>query len=80
MGLDEVGSHAGSTSPFGVADMSGNANEWTRSDRGEYVVRSGSYFHDRKTGSLMNRTPMSPVIRDVTLGFRLCATAPLADR
>src|SRR6185503_3413573 len=30
MGLDEVGVHPNAIGPFGVADMSGNAFEWTR--------------------------------------------------
>lgn len=79
VGLDEVASHPASTSPFGLVDMSGNAFEWTRAEHGDgYVVRSGSYFHDRKTANLANRSPMSPSFRDITLGVRLCATAPAA--
>jgi eukaryotic-like serine/threonine-protein kinase len=76
MGLDEVGAHPTSTSPFGLADMSGNAFEWTRGEHGGYVVRGGSYFHDRKTANLTNRAALPPDLRDATLGLRVCANPP----
>lgn len=76
MGLDEVGSHPGSISPFGLVDMSGNAFEWTRTDRGTYALHGGSYFHDRVTANLANRADMTPDLRDIALGVRLCAPAP----
>ena len=58
--------------------MAGNAFEWTLSvlDAGQYVVRGGSYFHDRKTAQIANRTVAIPGLRDATLGVRLCADAP----
>jgi formylglycine-generating enzyme required for sulfatase activity len=76
MGLDEVGSHPASRSPFGLDDMSGNAYEWTTSSfvAGDYVVRGGSYFHDQKTAQTVNRTVTVPTLRDATLGMRLCAS------
>jgi formylglycine-generating enzyme required for sulfatase activity len=77
MGPDEVGSHPESTSPFGLVDMSGNAFEWTISEQGGYILRSGSYQHDRKTAHLTNRSPKFASMRDATLGLRLCATPPL---
>jgi eukaryotic-like serine/threonine-protein kinase len=77
MGPDEVGSHPGSRSPFGLDDMSGNAFEWTISELGGYILRSGSYQHDRKTAHLTNRSSMNEMVRDAALGFRLCATPPL---
>ena len=78
MGPDVVGSHPASRSPFGIDDMAGNAFEWTLSvlDAGQYVVRGGSYFHDRKTAQIANRTVAIPGLRDATLGVRLCADAP----
>ncbi|HEU4407944.1 MAG TPA: SUMF1/EgtB/PvdO family nonheme iron enzyme, partial [Polyangiaceae bacterium] len=77
-GPDEVGSHPASRSPFGLDDTSGNAFEWARSslDEGQFVVRGGSYLHDRKTAQLMNRTVVSPALRDTGVGVRLCATFP----
>ena len=75
MGPDEVGSHPASASPFGILDMAGNAIEWTRASSGDgYVVRGGSYFHDRKTAALANRSPINGGARDAAVGVRLCAT------
>jgi formylglycine-generating enzyme required for sulfatase activity len=75
MGPDEVGSHPRSTSPFGLADMAGNAFEWTTSAlaRGGYVARGGSYFYDIKTAQVVNRTESIPTLRDASVGFRVCA-------
>jgi formylglycine-generating enzyme required for sulfatase activity len=77
MGPDEVGSHRASRSPFGLDDMSGNAFEWTVAEEGGYILRSGSYRHDRKTAHLTNRSPMDENAHDATLGLRLCADPPL---
>ena len=77
MGPDEVGSHPASRSPFGLDDMVGNAFEWTISEHGGYMLRSGSYQHDQKTAHLTNRSPMNGMVRDPAVGFRLCATPPL---
>jgi formylglycine-generating enzyme required for sulfatase activity len=74
MGPDEVGSHPASRSPFGVDDMCGNALEPTLSEQGGYVLRSGSYQHDRRSAHLTNRFAMQPMVRDAALGMRLCAT------
>jgi formylglycine-generating enzyme required for sulfatase activity len=78
MGLDPVGSHPASTSPFGLVDMAGNAFEWTVGDHGVgYVARGGSYYHDRKTANLTNRYLLpGGEMRDATLGARLCADLP----
>jgi formylglycine-generating enzyme required for sulfatase activity len=76
-GPDEVGSHLGATSPFGLFDMCGNAFELTLSDREGYVIRGGSYAVDRKTANLSNRRDFNVPSGDVTVGFRLCATPPL---
>lgn len=75
LGPDEVGSHPASRSPFGVDDLAGNAFEWTRSSlgEGEFVIRGGSYFHDRKTAQVANRNAYARTWRDATLGMRLCA-------
>jgi formylglycine-generating enzyme required for sulfatase activity len=75
MSLDEVGAYPATTSPFGLLDMSGNAFEWVRPERVEgFVVRGGSFFSDRKTANLANRSPMPSTIRDAMLGARVCAS------
>ena len=75
MGPDEVGSHPASISPYGLLDTAGNAFEWTRGERpGSFVVRGGSYHHDRKTAALSNRNESTSGLRDPTTGMRLCAT------
>jgi len=77
MGPDEVGAHPGSVSPYGLFDTAGNAFEWTTGERpGSYVVRGGSYHHDRKTAALSNRNESTSGLRDPTTGMRLCATPP----
>jgi formylglycine-generating enzyme required for sulfatase activity len=75
MGPDQVGSHPVSNGPYSLLDTAGNAFEWTRGERpGSYVVRGGSYHHDRKTAALTNRNETSGVLRDPTTGMRVCAT------
>jgi formylglycine-generating enzyme required for sulfatase activity len=82
MGLDVVGSHPASQSPFGVDDMAGNAFEWTKGSLSEnqHVVRGGSYFYDRKTNRIPNRQVATATLRDATVGVRLCADAPGRDQ
>jgi len=75
VGPDEVGSHPQGASVFGLNDMSGNAFEWTQASPGtEYVIRGGSFAHDRVTAHLGNRNVSYARMRDSTLGLRLCAT------
>ena len=75
MGLDAVGSHPESVSPYGLHDVVGNAFEWTLGEHpGEYVGRGGSFYHDRKTANLANRYVLTAEAKDTSLGLRLCAT------
>ena len=75
MGPDEIGSHPRSTSVFGVRDLAGNAYEWTRASPGDgFVLRGGSFFHDRLTAHLANRNESVASLRDPAVGMRLCAT------
>ncbi|HET9621344.1 MAG TPA: SUMF1/EgtB/PvdO family nonheme iron enzyme, partial [Kofleriaceae bacterium] len=76
MGPDEVGAHPASRSPFGLDDTMGNAFEWTRGEDDGYILRGGSYQHDRKTADLTNRAPMPGSLTDPSVGVRLCAPPP----
>lgn len=75
MGLDEVGSHPGGQSPFGVDDLAGNAFEWTTSslDESEYVLRGGSYYYDAATNRSANRSVAVATLRVASVGLRICA-------
>ncbi|HET9992571.1 MAG TPA: SUMF1/EgtB/PvdO family nonheme iron enzyme, partial [Kofleriaceae bacterium] len=80
MGPDEVGSHPAAKSPYGAADMAGNAFEWTRGERANtYVILGGSYYHDRKTASLANRNEASKSLRDAAAGMRVCASIAMTE-
>jgi formylglycine-generating enzyme required for sulfatase activity len=74
-GLDAVGSHPASDSPFGLSDLAGNAIEIARSSLGpeEYVIRGGSYYQDANTARVTNRAVITPMTRGQSVGFRLCA-------
>ncbi len=75
-GLEEIGSHPASVSPFGLEDTVGNAFEWTQSELDEhgYILRGGSYLYDRKTAHLANRAQVDGTVRNASYGFRLCAS------
>ncbi len=77
-GPDEVGSFTASVSPFGINDLVGNVWEMTRSmlDRGQFVVRGGSFYQYRPAQRSSNRQPMGAVTRDHTVGLRVCADVP----
>jgi formylglycine-generating enzyme required for sulfatase activity len=74
-GPDVVGSHPGSSSPFGLQDMVGNVWEIALStlDKEQIVVRGSSFYLDRKAMLIPNREPIGSVTRDHTVGFRVCA-------
>lgn len=76
IGPDEVGAHPESNSPFGLADTVGNAFELTISEDGNYSLRGGSYYHDRRVADLSNRSETGGSVRDVAIGVRLCASLP----
>ncbi|WP_163997667.1 bifunctional serine/threonine-protein kinase/formylglycine-generating enzyme family protein [Pyxidicoccus caerfyrddinensis] len=77
-GPDEVGSHPGSRSPFGVDDLAGNVWEWTRSwlEPGKAVARGGSFAFAATSARATNRELPEPELRDVTMGMRVCADPP----
>ena len=77
-GLDEVGRHPASRSPFGLDDMAGNAFEFVSSalQPGEVVVRGGSYRHNANTARSTNRGLVTRTTRGQAIGFRVCASYP----
>lgn len=74
MGPDEVGAHPDSDSPFDLADMAGNAFEWTTAatSTSTFVLRGGSFFYDVKTNRLTNRAVAVSSLRVGSVGLRVC--------
>jgi len=77
LGPDEVGLHPESRSVVGLDDMAGNAWELTRSAvDGKPIARGGSYALDPLAASSTMREQLEqPELRDITVGFRICASA-----
>ncbi|MFY1827727.1 protein kinase domain-containing protein [Myxococcus fulvus] len=75
-GPDEVGSHPGSRSPFGVDDLAGNVWEWTRSsvDPSKPSAQGGSWYQSDLTAHSANRDRVEPTQREALTGLRVCAT------
>lgn len=75
MGMDEVGSHPDSRSPFGVEDLTGNVWEFVNGPSPtECVIRGGSYFQDRLASSSVNRDSVVCTLRATQVGLRVCAS------
>jgi serine/threonine protein kinase/formylglycine-generating enzyme required for sulfatase activity len=77
-GFDQVGMHPDSRSPFGLEDMIGNAREMTISilEKGELTQRSGAFFHEPRTNTIVNREVLQMRQRTPFVGFRICARPP----
>jgi formylglycine-generating enzyme required for sulfatase activity len=77
-GPDEVGRHPASDSPFGVADLAGNAWEWVASVSGDeqVAIRGGSWYHNPLAARANNREPEEPALRAIVIGARVCASWP----
>jgi formylglycine-generating enzyme required for sulfatase activity len=75
-GPDEVGSHPSSRSPFNVEDLAGNIMEMVASSEtpGGMVLRGGGYYYTSGSARSANREPIPWSHRDVSVGFRVCAT------
>lgn len=77
-GLDEIGSHLLSRSPLGIDDMAGNVREWVKSlNDVEYLYRDGSYYQGAKTSRSSNRQIGAAQQRNIQIGLRVCANAPI---
>jgi formylglycine-generating enzyme required for sulfatase activity len=78
-GPDEVGSHPGSVSPFGLHDMAGNVLEMThagtaRPEATAIVQRGGAWYYPALYASIASLQPSTPEHRDVRVGLRVCAS------
>jgi formylglycine-generating enzyme required for sulfatase activity len=76
-GPDMVGAYPGSSSPFGLVDMAGNAFELTRPvtpDLGRITLRGGAWYYDATLALVANRTAGDPTQRDSAIGVRVCAS------
>jgi serine/threonine protein kinase/formylglycine-generating enzyme required for sulfatase activity len=76
-GLDEVGSHPSSNSPFGVADLAGNAWEYVRSFSNDKLifVRSGGFYQAAAIQNSINRDQTEPEFQAIGTGLRICSDA-----
>jgi formylglycine-generating enzyme required for sulfatase activity len=77
-GPDEVGRHPNSRSPFGVDDLAGNVWELVATDAtpAQPVARGGSFYFAATTARIANRETPDRTYRDISVGMRLCASAP----
>jgi eukaryotic-like serine/threonine-protein kinase len=78
-GPDEVGTHPGSDSPFGIADLAGNGWEWVSAVSGTdtVAIRGGGWYHNPLAARSNNREPVEKSLRAITVGLRICgAVAP----
>jgi formylglycine-generating enzyme required for sulfatase activity/tRNA A-37 threonylcarbamoyl transferase component Bud32 len=75
-GPDTVGSHVDSRSPFGIDDLAGNVFELAISSQrqDQIVIRGGAYYFSSYTCRSTNLEPVPSSFRDVTTGFRVCAS------
>jgi serine/threonine protein kinase/formylglycine-generating enzyme required for sulfatase activity len=75
LGLDEVGAHPATRSPFGIDDLSGNVAEWTISTLRpeQFLLRGGNFFSQRNSLRISTRQPADPNRRDIGAGLRICA-------
>lgn len=74
-GPDEVGSFPASDSPFGVADLAGNAHEWVRGSAERPWLKSGSWYTGPISTHAANGTQGDVATRSVRIGLRVCADA-----
>ena len=73
LGLDEVGSHPASDSPFGVADLAGNAWEFVDAPPDIALTRGGGWYYGARAVRASNLVGSEPRYRDTATGVRVCA-------
>ena len=73
LGLDEVGSHPASDSPFGVADLAGNAWEFVDAPPDIALTRGGGWYYGARAVRASNLVGSEPRFRDTATGLRVCA-------
>ncbi|PTL77062.1 SUMF1/EgtB/PvdO family nonheme iron enzyme [Vitiosangium sp. GDMCC 1.1324] len=80
-GPDEVGSHPASDSPFGIADLSGNAWEWIHvaAEPQAAFYSGGSFYQDFISARVNNHVDGEPSQRSPLVGLRICADPPVPD-
>jgi len=80
--VTDVGSFSAGNSPYGCADMAGNAREWTTTEAGDSgsiaasPVRGGSYKDPAAFCTTTSRLAINRLTRDGRTGFR-CAADPI---
>jgi len=77
VGPDSVGSHPSGSSPYGIADLQGNAIEVIDSMRWDEAAASngGSWYNDIGfSGRLMAHSSLENNTKLIMLGARICAT------
>ena len=77
-GTRPVGSFGNGLSPFGCADMAGNAEEWLRDSRGseQHAVVGGSWMDPSYMFELSHLEWFDAAYSNEAIGFRLVADAP----
>ena len=73
-GPDEVGSHPASDSPFGIADLAGNVEEFIDVPGEVAATRGGGWYDSARTLSSSHNIGNERNYRDAQVGVRLCAT------
>ena len=76
MGPNEIGSHPASDSPFGVADLVGNASEFYAIDDDHVAIRGGGWSDPKRIG-VDNRAMGPDSHKAAVTGFRICLTPKL---